>query len=151
MEECFFCKLAHNIIDCHKIYEDEEHLAFLSIFPNVKGFTILIPKTHYKNYIVDLPDIITQKIMSSAKTVAKLLQEKLENVSRVSIILESGGIEHLHVKLFPMPKTNNIANIEPITAHIDKFFENYEGYISSHDFIRADDKYLEKLAKTITS
>jgi len=33
----------------------------------------------------------------------------------------------------------------------DKFFDNYEGYISSHDYNRADDAWLASIADKIKS
>ncbi|MEM4719710.1 MAG: diadenosine tetraphosphate hydrolase, partial [Candidatus Pacearchaeota archaeon] len=37
----------------------------------------------------------------------------------------------------------------PIKSNVDKFFEKYEGYISSHDYRRADDEELKKIAEKI--
>jgi len=34
---CIFCKIARGFEPCHSIWEDEKHLAWLSIFPNTKG------------------------------------------------------------------------------------------------------------------
>ena len=36
-----------------------------------------------------------------------------------------------------------------IHSSVDKYFEKYEGYISSHNGKHADDKKLSKLAKKI--
>lgn len=41
-KECIFCKIVKGELPCHKIYEDEEHLAFLDIYPIVKGQTLVI-------------------------------------------------------------------------------------------------------------
>jgi len=38
---------------------------------------------------------------------------------------------------------------KPIKSNVDKYFEKYEGYISSHDYKRANDTQLEMLAKKI--
>ena len=48
-----------------------------------------------------------------------------------------------------MHGTSNIMEWKAIKSNVDKFFTKYEGYISSHDFKRADDKDLSKLAKKI--
>ncbi|EAA8104124.1 HIT family protein, partial [Salmonella enterica] len=44
---CIFCQIVEGKAPCHKVWEDEHHLAFLSIFPNTDGFTVVIPKKHY--------------------------------------------------------------------------------------------------------
>lgn len=41
---CIFCQIVEGKAPCHKVWEDEHHLAFLSIFPNTDGFTVVIPK-----------------------------------------------------------------------------------------------------------
>jgi hypothetical protein len=35
------------------------------------------------------------------------------------------------------------------SSSVDKYFENYEGYISSHDYQRADDQELANIAAQI--
>ena len=148
-EDCVFCKIAGGVEPCHKIWEDEAHLAFLSIFPNTEGFSVVIPKKHYPSYVFDLEDGVYQGLMLAAKTVAHLLDDNLDDVGRCGLILEGFGIDHAHAKLFPMHGTKSLAKWKPITAHVDKYFDKYDGYISSHDFVRAEDKDLEKLARKI--
>lgn len=43
---CIFCDIVAGKAPCHKIWEDDDHLAFLSIFPNTDGFSVVIPKAH---------------------------------------------------------------------------------------------------------
>jgi diadenosine tetraphosphate (Ap4A) HIT family hydrolase len=149
METCPYCDIIEGKQFCHKIWENEDFLAFLSIFPNTDGFTILITKQHYPAYIFDLPDELLFKFIQAAKTVAKLLDTKLEDVGRTGLIVESTGIDHAHIKLIPMHGTANIAKWQPPIAYLDKYFKKYEGYLSSHDSTRRTDKELEKIAKKI--
>lgn len=149
-QECIFCKIANGIEPCHKIWENDEFLAFLSIFPNTEGFSVVMPKNHYSGYCFDLPDDVLSRLIIASKEVGKLLDLKLEDVGRTGMILEGMGVDHAHAKLFPMHKTAKITKWKPIISHVDKYFDEYEGYISSHDYVRADDKELEKLAKKIS-
>ncbi|PIS00236.1 MAG: diadenosine tetraphosphate hydrolase [Chlamydiae bacterium CG10_big_fil_rev_8_21_14_0_10_35_9] len=148
-DECVFCQYAKGLKPCHKIWEDEEHLAFLSIFPNTEGYSIVIPKDHYSGYAFDLPDDALSKLTIAAKNVGKLIDAKLDDVGKTALIFEGFGIDHVHAKLFPMHGTRKIAKWEPIIAHLDKYFLKYEGYVSTHDYVRAEDKDLEKLARKI--
>lgn len=150
-EDCIFCKIAKGIEPCHKIWENEEFLAFLSIFPNTLGYTIVIPKRHYPGYAFDLSDDILTSLIAASKIVGKLLDSKLDDVGRTGLILEGMGVDHVHAKLFPMHGTAKLKKWKPLITHLDKYFEEYEGYISSHDYVRADDKDLEKLAKKISN
>jgi diadenosine tetraphosphate (Ap4A) HIT family hydrolase len=148
MDDCIFCKIVKGEIPCNKIWESDEHLAFLTIFPNTPGFTVVVTKEHYPSYAFDLPDEILSGLVLAAKKVGKLLDEKFDDVGRTGMIFEGFGVNHIHAKLFPMHGTAN-KSWEPAHSNIDKFFDKYEGYISSHDYKRADDAWLAEIAKKI--
>ena len=137
-KDCIFCKIASGEIPCHKIWEDDDHLAFLSIFPNTEGFSVVITKEHHQSYAFDLPDEVLSNLVIAAKKVGKLLDEKL-NVARTGMMFEGFGVNHIHAKLFPMHGTADMKEWKPLKSNIKKYFDFYEGYISSHDSYRADD------------
>lgn len=146
--DCIFCKIVSGEAPSHKIWEDEKHIAFLSIYPNTEGFSIVATKKHYPSYIFNLPENVLSDLVLATKKTAKLLDAKLEDVGRTGMIFEGFGVDHAHIKLFPMHGTKS-AGWKPIESTIDKYFEKYEGYISSHGCKRADDKKLAELAKRL--
>lgn len=148
MHDCIFCKIVSNEAPSHKIWEDENHLAFLSIFPNTEGVSVVIPKIHYPSYAFDLPSEVLTELVLAAKKVAKLLDSKLDDVGRTAMVFEGFGVDHIHAKLFPMHGTK-LETWKPIKSDISKFFDHYEGYISSHDADRADDQQLAELAQKL--
>ncbi len=109
---------------------------------------MVIPKDHVTSYAFDASDDVLSGLVLASKKVGKLIDEKLEDVGRTGMIFEGFGVDHLHAKLFPMHGTKSNAWIERKSS-VDKFFDHYEGYISSHDFQRADDAELAELAKKI--
>ena len=149
MNDCIFCKIVSGEIPSHKVWESEDHLAFLTIFPNTEGATVVIPKKHYSSYALQLPDEVLFGLMKATKVVAKKLDESLDDVGRTALVFEGFGVDHVHAKLFPMHGTENMSEWKPIKSNITHFFEKYEGYISSHDAERADDEKLALLAKKI--
>ncbi len=147
-KDCIFCKIGRGEAPAHKVWEDEKHLAFLSIFPNTEGVTVVITKEHQPSYAFEAsPEILTGLTLASQK-VARLLDAKLADVGRTALVFEGFGVDHLHAKLFPMHGTR-LKEWRPIESKVDKCFEKYEGYISSHDYARADDAELAKLAQKI--
>lgn len=146
--DCIFCQIAQGQAPCHKIWEDDKHLAFLSIFPNTEGFSVVIPKNHYPSYAFELSDNILSDLVIAAKKVGLLLDQKLDDVGRTGLIFEGFGVDHVHVKLFPMHGTAS-DGWQQYISKIDKYFHKYEGYISSNDSQRADDQKLADLAKKI--
>ncbi|MFU2316917.1 HIT family protein [Rahnella sp. PCH160] len=146
---CIFCDMVVGKIPCHKIWEDQEHMAFLSIYPNTDGFSVVIPKAHYPSYAFALPDDVLSKLVLATKQVAKVLDRAFDDVGRCGMVFEGFGVDHVHSKLIPMHGTASLAAWKPIESTSEKFFENYEGYLSSHDATRADDNHLSMLADKI--
>ncbi|WP_077530023.1 HIT family protein [Vreelandella utahensis] len=146
---CPFCEIAAGQAPCHKIWEDAEHMAFLSIFPNTPGFSVVIPKRHVSSYLFDQEDEVVSGLVLASKRVGRLLDQALEGVARTGLIFEGYGVDHLHAKLFPMHGTGDSSAFRPVESNVDKYFERYEGYISSHDYRRADDDVLGALAAKI--
>ena len=148
MEGCIFCKIAKGEAPAHKVWEDDIHLAFLSIFPNTEGFTVVITKEHYPSYAFDLPDDVLKDLVIATKKVAKLLDAKLSDVGRTGMVFEGFGVDHIHAKLIPMHGTKPDSWKE-IRSNINTYFDTYPGYISTNDSARADDVELAKLAEKI--
>ncbi len=148
MEDCIFCKIVKGEAACHKVWEDKEHIAFLSICPNTQGFTVVATKKHYPSYAFDLPGKVLCGLVLAAGKVAKLLDAKLDDVSCTGMIFEGFGVDHVHAKLFPMHGTK-AKGWRPHLSSNRKYFTLYEGYISSNDGERADDRELAALAKRI--
>ena len=147
--DCIFCKIAHGKVPYYKIWEDDKYIAFLSIFPNTEGTTVVVPKEHHPSYAFDLPDDILSGLILATKKVAKLLDSKLEDVGRTAMVFEGYGVDHMHAKLFPMHGTAGLKEWKEIKSNIDKYFDQYEGYVSSHDYKREDNEKLATLAKKI--
>ncbi|MEA3414115.1 MAG: HIT family protein [Nanoarchaeota archaeon] len=149
--DCVFCKIVEGKIPCHKVWENENYLAFLSIFPNTLGTTVVIPKKHYSSYAFNLPDKILKDLIIATKKVAKLIDSNLNDVGRTALVFEGFGVDHVHSKLFPMHGTGNMGKWKSLESEnkMNAFFEKYPGFISSHDSYKMSDKELVKIASKI--
>lgn len=148
-EDTIFHKIVRGDAKAYKVWEDEEHLAFLSIFPNTEGVTVVIPKNWQPSYFADVDDDPLTKLVLAAKKVAKLLDEKLDDVGRTAMVFEGFGVNYLHAKLFPMHGTSDMKDWKPINSQIDDYYEKYQGFISTHDAKLADETDLEELSKRL--
>lgn len=149
-KDCIFCKIVKGEVPCHKLWEDKNHLAFLSISGNTEGFSIVIPKKHYPSYVFDAEDKVISDLMIATKKVAKLIDKNMKDVGRCGVIFEGFGIDHLHSKIFPMHGTKNMSKWKPIESKTNKSFKKYEGYISSHDLNeKIPNEKLAKIARNI--
>lgn len=147
--DCVFCRIAAGKAPSHKVWESETVMAFLSLHPNTEGFTVVATKAHHPSYLFDMEENAFLDLVTSAKKVGKLLDLAFDDVGRTGCIMEGFGIDHAHIKLFPMHGTRGAWR--PIKSNVDKYFSQYEGYISSHDHLRADDEKLRALAERISS
>ena len=97
----------------------------------------------------DRDDDVLRDLIVATKQVARRLDRALDGVARCGMFFEGYGVDHLHAKLFPMHGTGNDATFKPIESRLDKYFDVYEGYLSSHEYRRADDVELAALAARI--
>lgn len=102
---CIFCKIAKGEIPSVKIWEDKKHLAILDINPNTEGMTLVMPKEHYDSDYTEMSDKPYKELMIAAKKVAKILKKKLK-VNKVASVIEGLGVNHIHVKLYPIYPSN---------------------------------------------
>jgi len=149
-DNCIFCLISQGKAPYHEVWSDEAHLAFLSIFPNTEGFTVVIPKQHRSSYAFSESDKVLSNLVLATKKVAQILDSYFEDVTRCGMFLEGYGVDHLHSKLFPMHGAGEFSAGKTIeVAKPDTFFPQYPGYLSSHDSKRADDQQLHDLAQKI--
>ncbi len=147
--KCIFCDIVNGKLPCYKVWEDEDHLAFLSIYPNTKGFTVVITKEHFSSYAFEQSDEILTNLTLATKKVANILVNAFDDVARCGMFYEGYGVDHLHSKLFPMHGTGDVSKFKKISSNVDKYFTKYEGYISSHDYKKADEHELIKIYEHI--
>lgn len=146
---CIFCDIVQGKAPSFTVWESATHLAFLSIFPNTKGVTVVIPRQHFDSYAFHLPAKELCALTAAAGEVAVLLDKKLAGVGRTALVYEGFGVNHVHAKLFPLHGTGGDAAWRPVRSSVKKYFEIYEGYVSSNDGDRADDRDLAALAEYI--
>jgi histidine triad (HIT) family protein len=103
-----FSKIVAGEIPCHKVWEDEQHLAFLDINPWTYGHTLVIPKRE-QDYLWDMPEDSFIALQRAAQTVAQLLKTKLQ-CKRVCSMVIGYEIPHVHIHLLP---TNQMSDFIP--------------------------------------
>ncbi len=128
MTDCIFCKIANNEIPSVKIWEDEKHLAILDLNPNTEGMTLVITKEHYDSDATDMPDKAYNDLMLAVKKVSKLLEKGL-GVKRVAFVMEGMGVNHVHIKLYPLHGLDE--KFRETWAPKKIYFNKYEGYVTT--------------------
>jgi diadenosine tetraphosphate (Ap4A) HIT family hydrolase len=147
MENCIFCKIAKKEISSQIIYEDKDFIATLDINPNVEGMTLVMPKKHYGSDIFEIEDDFYKKYMVATKKVVKILEKGLK-VKRVAMVAEGMGINHAHIKLYPLHGLSE--KFVETWAKEKVFFDKYPGYITTLLGPRVDNNKLKEVADKIT-
>ena len=111
MADTIFAKIVRGEIPCHKVWEDERHLAFLDIRPVQPGHTLVIPKAD-GDYLYDMEPEAYSALMSAVHKVARLLKERT-GCNRVVTVVLGYEVPHTHVHLVP---TRSMADLPPIVG-----------------------------------
>lgn len=121
-----FSRIVRGEIPCHRIWEDDDHLAFLDIRPVKPGHTLVIPKRE-TSYLFDLSEEEYQALWSAVRTVEKKIRAAVP-CERVVVSVVGWEVPHVHVHLvptsqigdfpFPPPEEGGSESIEELAARI---------------------------------
>lgn len=129
-----------------RVWEDSEHVAFLTPYPNRPGLTVVVPRRPLSSDIFRLDDPDYKALILATHKVAQLLQEGMKALD-VAMIFEGFEIDHAHVKLVPLvpsPDGTKAPELQP------EFFQTYPGFVSSLDGPPADAESLRNTHLKIT-
>lgn len=108
MDNCIFCKIVKGELPSFKVWEDDKHLAFLSIAPLMPGHTLVIPKEH-SDYIFDMNDVALGELLQACKPVAVKLKKGIQpKTGKIGIMVAGLQVPHIHVHLVPMDEEGDL-------------------------------------------
>jgi histidine triad (HIT) family protein len=103
-ENNVFAKVLRGEIPCHKIYEDEDTLAFLDIMPRTPGHALVITKEKAR----DLFDVSPQALARLMAVVQKLAPKIKDAMGAEGVLIQQFNgaaagqtVFHLHVHIIP--------------------------------------------------
>ncbi|HMJ48224.1 MAG TPA: HIT family protein [Ferruginibacter sp.] len=106
-----FSKIISGEIPSYKIKEDENFLAFLDVYPLVKGHVLIVPKTAIDNFF-DLPEKYLAGMLVFAKPIAKAIEKSFE-CNRCGISVIGLEVPHAHMHLVPLNSANDLNFTKP--------------------------------------
>ena len=106
-KSCPFCKMVRHQIHAVVVYEDDEILAVMDLFPATPGHVLVLPKQHIEN-IYSLREDLASRIMVTASKIAKALKQQLspDGLSLIQSNELAAGqtISHFHLHIVPRYK-----------------------------------------------
>jgi histidine triad (HIT) family protein len=102
--ECIFCDIIEGKRSGHIIYEDEEHVAFLDIYPIDIGHSLVLPRRHYQQ----VTDMDAEKVGNLFSIIPKIAKGviKTTQADAFSMAQNNGRaakqiVPHVHVHIIP--------------------------------------------------
>ena len=101
-----FSKIIAGEIPCYKIAENEKFIAFLDVFPLVKGHVLVVPKLEVDK-LFDVPDAYMAEWLVFAKPIANAIESAMP-CNRVGISVIGIEVPHAHMHLVPINSANDL-------------------------------------------
>lgn len=100
-----FAQIIRGEAPCYKLYEDEDVLAFLDVFPQSYGHTLVIPKRSAARNLLDIDGASLGKVMAVVQKLTAVLVAELSPAG-VQVAQFNGApagqtVFHIHVHIIP--------------------------------------------------
>ncbi len=102
-----FSKIISGEIQCYKVAENEDFLAFLDLSPVARGHTLVIPKVE-TDYIFDMEDQALADFHVFAKKVSIALKKAVP-CKRIGVAVVGLEVPHAHIHLIPMNRIGDLS------------------------------------------
>lgn len=122
-----FAKILRGDIPCHKVYEDDETLAFMDVMPQADGHTLVIPKSPSRNLLDADPATLGHVIMvvqKLARAVKRAFDADGVLVKQFNETAAGQTVFHLHFHV--MPRKDGVE----LRAHSGKMADH--GMLADH-------------------
>ena len=100
-----FAKIIRGEAPCYKLYEDDDVLAFLDLFPQSYGHCLVIPKNAEARNILEIDDANLAKLMAAVRKLTQAVVDELQPAG-VQVAQFNGApagqtVFHIHVHIVP--------------------------------------------------
>ncbi len=107
-ENCVFCEIAAGRAPAYKVYEDDQTVAFLDLFPITRGHLLVIPRRHGAR----LTDFGPEDQAALVRTLEKMCRRAERLTSDYNVGMNAGAragqiVFHLHFHLIPRYDAGN--------------------------------------------
>jgi len=113
-DACIFCQIVAREAPAHRVFEDEQTLVFMDIFPVTEGHTLLIPKSHCTNLLDARPHELEAVVAHSqriAHAIRRVIAPDGIGVFQLNGAAAGQTVFHYHMHLIPRMRG------EPLALH----------------------------------
>lgn len=118
-----FAKILRGELPCVKVYEDEQVLAFMDLFPQAPGHVLIVPREPARN-LLELTDGALQGAMLRVKWIAKAVKKALAPdgiiMTQFSGAPAGQSVFHVHFHIIPRREGDTLAGHGSGQADMDE-------------------------------
>jgi histidine triad (HIT) family protein len=125
-----FARVLRGEIPCHKLYEDDETLAFMDVMPQAHGHLLVVPKKPSRN-LLDADPAVLGPLMSVTRKMALAVRKAFDAdgivISQFNETAAGQSVFHLHVHVIPRhagvplrPHSGEMEKPEVLAANAEK-------------------------------
>lgn len=103
MPDCLFCRIIAGEIPSKQVYADDKAFAFLDVEPWQEGHTLVVPRRHVADALVDA-DVLAE-VTPAVRAVGRILRERL-GATAFNVLTNVGAdsgqaVFHAHIHVLP--------------------------------------------------
>ena len=110
-KNCPFCNLAKHELPAIVVYEDDDLLAIMDLYPATPGHVLVLPKQHIED-IYSLQEDLASRIMVTATKIARAIKQQLSpdglNLIQSNELAAGQTIPHFHLHVVPRYKGDTV-------------------------------------------
>lgn len=131
---CIFCNIINRNSNAEILFEDDDIISFLDIRPVNFGHTLVIPKTHYENFLA-VPDDILAKLIKTTKLLSVAIVKSL-TPDGFNVITNNGtaagqSVFHFHFHIIPRYDEDDFKFKLNLKNYLDSSMREYADKIRS--------------------
>lgn len=100
-----FAKILRGDLPCAKVWEDDDVLAFMDVFPQSEGHVLVVSKTSTARNILEIEPEALSRLTAAVQRTARAIEKALhpEGLSLMQFNGDAGGqtVFHLHFHIVP--------------------------------------------------
>jgi histidine triad (HIT) family protein len=108
-DDCIFCGIVEGEVPSHKVYEDENVIAFLDTSPVSKGHTLVVPKEHVDDIFgAEHMDYMWEPLVKVSNAVKDAFDAKGVNIAQNNGSIAGQEVFHMHFHVTPIYDGNEL-------------------------------------------
>ena len=106
---CTFCDIVTGALPAARVYEDDDHVAFLDARPLFPGHVLLVPRTHVET-LPDLPPDAVGPYFARVQDLSVAVRDAMEATGTFVAVnnVVSQSVPHLHVHVVPRNRKDGL-------------------------------------------